>query len=220
GGWWAFLLMSLVTYSLLPRLAAFAFFNARLHKKAGSAITESQEGQTLLQRMDTPFIHTGNGENDNARDWEDAYGGGRESIDSKPESCILMWNFGEYDFDVEKVMYRFGIHNADIYALGGVNTIAEDDKIIDRVSSAFKGVDHKQHLIILVEYWESADVDFEKMLKKLRAAIGQKLIRIIPVALHKSDVKETNMTNWMNKIEHIGDPLIRFDHDSRIIISD
>lgn len=220
GGWWPFLLMSLITYSFLPRLAAFTYYKTQLDKKAGNAITRSQEGQSLLQRLDTPYIITDVGENDNSRHWEPISGNHHESINSTPSSCVLMWNFGEYDFDINQVLYKLGIPKADVYSLGGVNTLSEDDQIIARVASAFKNIDHKQHLIVLVEYWESADVDFEKMLKKLRTAFGQKLIRIIPVAMNESEIRESNKINWLNKIQHTKDPLIRFDHDSKILLAD
>lgn len=220
GGWWSFLLVSLVTYSFLPRLAAFTYYKIQLNRKTGSAITRSQEGQSLLQRMDTPYINTDSSINDNSRHWEPVAESDKKPFNNIPSSCILMWNFGEYDIDMDKVLYRFGIRKADVYSLGGVNTLAEDDQIIARVSSAFKGIDHKQHLIVMVEYWESADIDFEKMLKKLRAALGQKLVRIIPIAMHESDIRESNKENWLKKVQHVGDPLVRFDHDSRILLSD
>lgn len=219
-GWWSFLLMSLIAYSFLPRLAAFAYYTTRLNKKAGSAIARSHEGQSLLARMDTPYIDTDSGNNDNSRLWEPLVENDQKPLDSLPSSCILLWNFGEYDFDIARVQYRFGIRKAEVYSLGGINSLAEDDKIIARVSGAVKDIDHKQHVIVLVEYWESADVDFEKMLKKLRDALGQKLIRIIPVAMNETDIRESNKTNWLNKINHVGDPLIRFDHDSRILLSE
>jgi hypothetical protein len=137
-GWWAFTILAIVTYGLLPRLALWALCVVRLRAATRALLLEDPRVAALLDRMATPAIETA------APEPEDARSAAALPHASHPDALVgaargVIWSGSIVAAAADPHARRtLGIALSDIVEAGGGRTLAEDQAAaVTRAASSY-----------------------------------------------------------------------------------
>jgi len=201
-GWWAFTILAIVTYGLLPRLALWALCVVRLRAATCALLLEDPRVVALLDRMATPAIETAAREPENARiaaALPDA---------SHPDALVgaaraVIWSGSIAPTAADSHARRtLGIALNDIVEAGGGRTLAEDQTAIDRLCHGYAG-----NVVVLTRAWEPPLLEFLDFVAALRSALGSEpSIIVSPVAESTTGVEPQQRETWSRAIGRLADP--------------
>jgi hypothetical protein len=210
GGWWPFLVMSMLVYGLLPRVILWAFSSWRLQSNLNGTILHLPGVADLLERMNREFVET------RAREAEILEAPPTGEAAAAPThrlggtSCTLVsWSDVPRD---EEMLSRgtartWGCTPRGVLQAGGANTIAQDSEVIARAA----GPGAEGGIIIFVRAWEPPLEEFLDFLGELRAALpGGTPIVAVPLGMDEGPDPgppgEAHLEMWRKGLLHLGDP--------------
>ncbi len=201
-GWWAFTILAIVVYGLLPRLALWTLCVARLNAATRALLLDDPRVTALIDRMSTPAIETTASEPEAPR-----------PAASQPEAThrnalvsdarAVVWS-GSIDIARADAHARrtLGIGLKKVVEAGGGRTLTEDRAAIDDVCAGGVGT-----LVVFTRAWEPPLLEFLDFIAALRGAVGPDASIIVsPVAEAASGVEPVQRETWARAIGRIADP--------------
>lgn len=201
-GWWAFTILAIVVYGLLPRLALWTLCVTRLQSATRALLVEDPRVTALIDRMTTPAIETAASEPEDPRPaaalpettHSDALVGNARAI---------VWS-GSIDATTADAYARrsLGIGLNKVVEAGGGRTLTEDQAAIDAVCAGAVGA-----FVVFTRAWEPPLLEFFDFIAALRHAAGPDAsIVVSPVAEAASGVDPVQRETWARAVGRIADP--------------
>lgn len=206
GGWWPFLVASIATYGLLPRVLLLGFGWWRFHRTLRGAFTVAG-ADGVMDRLTTEAIST------QAIQAESA---GADTSETTPASdaavpagryWVINWSGVEVnparlrsEFD-----RRWGCGVIDLLAAGGGSGTASDNSTIKRVSDE----PNSDGVIVLVKAWEPPVLDFLDFLSELRKQMGSgRNLMVVLLGLDADGVgaaRDVDAEQWRRRLRTMED---------------
>ena len=202
GSWWQFLALSIITWTLLPRLFLVFLTGRNLDLTIKQAILSHPNSQSLLKQMNEIHITTHAAE-ENSRTEKKSHPAQPMRRNDISSQTLIGWNMDHMMLaDIAKAKQITAKH---IFSAGGKNTLQEDDDIISKVDTS---------AIIIVKAWEPPMREFLDFVKDLYDH-STKEITVFPVGTAEKGFvpEESNVDIWKAKIASLQQPRIGIYHD-------
>ena len=210
--WWPFLVMSLICYGLLPRLALFTWMVWRERKVLRNLRPETPACQRLLRRMRTPQISTQAAAQPTGTHPKDLSMNTRSMRTSQQMSAIVLipddisglCNAEWLESTLDRNHFR--LHEEFHFML----SYEKDLQLVALLCE--KQYPPGINILIIMEGWMVPLQDFLSLLRKLRQELPKLTVSIgllgKPEAAGFAPLKKDDLEIWQNKIEGMGDPYI------------
>lgn len=204
--WWTFVLATMVTYGLVPRVLTQAIASARHRAAVRWTLTHAPVALDALDRMDAPAVETRATEAE-ASAPDEAHG-----VDETPGSHgghahAIVWA----DAATDEAQLRDALRGAldadvaDVSGRAGAGTdLAEEESLVRRVADT---VAADASVVLVVKAWEPATMDAVDFVRSLRDALGDG--RRIVVAARRLDGSDADVDQWRARMKAVGDPWLR-----------
>jgi hypothetical protein len=171
GGWWPFLVASVVVYGLLPRLMLLGIGSWRFRATLNRALTGAHGVEEVLDRLTTESISTQAVQAEEPEP-KDAVSGGRlgELI---PAGQYWVVNYGGVEAGLEQVRqhlagYR-GVESIGLELAGGTVGLEVDAALIEKIAT-WEG---EPGVVVLVKSWEPPMLEVLDFMGELRRRLGK-----------------------------------------------
>jgi hypothetical protein len=210
GGWWPFLVMCMLSYGLIPRLALRFFSGWRLRCAVNHTILHLPGVKDLLYRMNRELVETQSGELESVKEAPRA-DAEAPSTGSLQGSFSALINWGEVPLSDDQLSriasLTCGCSSTAMFAAGGANSLAQDDEVIVKASN--KSVDGG--IIVFVKAWEPPLKDLHDFLVALRNNLPETSpIVIIPLNIDQGanpgPPGQIQLETWRTSMQKLGDP--------------
>lgn len=212
GGWWPFLICTLIFYGLVPRLiflllSRFTLFSAQ---KRSPFLTA--EFDSLYRRLTSPIIstQTENEEYRESRSEKRVLKVPDEHMHISSTCHLIIW--GEIDLaetEIEKIIQAgFGWNIHKIFYAGTLDNLQDE-----RTLKCFEDINDDQPILLLTESWEAPSKAVEHFLHRLRSNIKKDRSIVIGLINLDSNNKtispsQTDWQNWQDAVIKMNDPFI------------
>lgn len=232
GGWWPFLMLSMVCYGLLPRILTWLLCAWRLRRASRWCLLHTPGAADVLDRLNSVMVET-------QAPTAEAAAAPQPTADvatalaergAEAVSRALLINWSAVPVDDAKASQLLSRQLAldvqlPVHA-GGRNTLAADAEVMAQVHDALR---HDQahtpfsssQVIVLVKAWEPPMMEIVDFLRDLRQAIGSG-VRILVIAFQTEDGNGASESEasvafeqWQRKLATIGDPWLKVRSLSR-----
>jgi len=199
GGWWPFLVMSILSYAVLPRALMMGAVSFWLAHETGRAIGLTPGVDRLLDRLTTPIVETqalseeseiGRPSNELAPEVEMA---GWLAAHAGAEPIVVRW--AELS-DEEALRAAIGIESMRFFDAGGRCSLEDDAAVARELAGGTAGI------IVCVRGYEPPVLDVLDFLRAIRDQVG--LERPLLVVLFGA--KDGEVRAWRRKLIGLGDP--------------
>ena len=214
GGWWPFLVLSLVTYGLLPRMLTFLLTRMKLNSLLKNVPLDSADCDALYDRLTTPIIET------RAIEPEEPAVTAHQpyapvAVQAEVQTCdVVLW--GEIALDRSRaelaVQQRFGWRCQNVLPAGGLDAQVDDETC----SKLTKDGQEKQPILVLVESWEVPNKALLHFLQQLRSKSTPK--RALLVGLINTEgnglqhpPEREDWQTWRETLADLQDPYLRVE---------
>ena len=200
-GWWPFLLMSLLTYGVLPRCVLLVVARARLSAATRDVLLEDVGVRALLDRMDSAVLDSeGEGEEPPVESSSHAT---RASVRFADTVRVVAWDLaGEEELVDEWLTTHVEKRHGSPVFLGGDNELAADELALTAFST-----DDSTMVLVLVKGWEPPLLDCMDVLRSLRTRVGsQASLLVVPLGLDVGAPRADELDAWRHAIARLADP--------------
>jgi len=192
GGWWPFVLMTMLVYGLLPRAVFFAVARGRLRRALRRAFLEAPGSARALDRLDSPLLGT-------TRDHEEDAGAGAARPAPPPAAVAL---------PAQAVVVSWAEAGAELPACaplerleaGGPCSPAQDTEVVRR--AAARAAEGKAPIVLVVRGFEPPLAEVFDFLRELREAVGSGH----PVFVAALGGGPVERGAWQQRVAAAGDP--------------
>ena len=211
GGWWRFLIMSMLVYGLVPRLITWFVARQRFRSALNASFRSFPGVGDVLARLNSELVETAaqgqeNGIADRDGDVQDV----GAQIDIADRSVTVVdWSAVVDDETQAREWLRqsAGVNAISWNRAGGALPIEQDARTIDDVAEQAGGVD----VLVLVKSWEPPMAELFDFLRELRAQVPQeRMILIAPVGIGEdgsaSPADSEGIDTWRSAVARTGDP--------------
>ncbi|RKX34306.1 MAG: hypothetical protein DRP71_07555 [Verrucomicrobia bacterium] len=210
GGWWTFIVMTMLLYGLSPRIISFLVAGNRLGAATRHAFLSTPGLSTVLNRIRQAHVQTASDEPEAQSVQNSAEtGGGIEVPVRAPVGVVINWSA----VPATDAAIRAAFGQAPIHPAGANVSIEEDHRLADQLAPV---IGDEQAVAILVKAWEPPLMEFIDFVRLLRPALGDgRSIIVLPVGidtgsrLHPAEDRQLEI--WRRKISQVGDPWLRVD---------
>ncbi|MBI2568282.1 MAG: DUF2868 domain-containing protein [Candidatus Schekmanbacteria bacterium] len=222
--WWRFLVASLLTYALLPRLLLLlaACYGAR--RALASVSLDSARLLALFERLQTPLVDTRAVTSEPLpAGVAEGSGGAIPDLPAEPaiegggppheRPCIAL-SWGEDWIAPPElarlIQGRFGWRVTGAFEAGGAR-LEDEHAAVEAVRAGLAR--RAQPIVIAVEAWEVASEELLSLLGALRAAAGERGRIIVGLVAHTAAggwqaPREEDRKAWMRAVNAVGDPYL------------
>jgi hypothetical protein len=212
GRWWQFVMMSIVSYGLLPRLALLVVGAWRLGSATAALLREDSEVTALLDRLSTPRVsYAGEAEPEEATGAAPLPALDRLSRDEA--TAVIIWNEAAPAARIERFFAdRLGIAPDQSLALSVLQGADEQHHMLQKIKPSVR------RLIIVTKGWEPPLLDFSDFLVTLRDTVGRDVTFVIaPLDISGSAVRSDHRDVWARALASQRDPrLYVLDADRQV----
>lgn len=221
GGWWPFLIFTLIFYGLIPRFIFLMISRVTLVRAQKRAPFLSAELDSLYRRLTSPIFSS---QTKNVTHLEEKTENQKMIISDehslKSEACyLIVW--GEIDLpeiELEKVIQAgFPWSIIKIYYAGMLDNIQDEQTL-----KYFDGSKDDAPVLFLAESWEAPGKAVEHFLHRLRTNI--KKDRSIVIGLLNQDSgnriispSRTDWQNWQDAVVKLNDPFISVEPVTEVL---
>ena len=212
GGWWPFLLMCLLVYGLLPRVATLALATWRMRRAVSLAVLHTPGVSALRDRLNSEYVQTQSPETPDPTEAATAAEANAPSSPGDPAAGLLrrprarvIVNWSGVPLPVEDVRSLAGDASTPVLDAGGSRSLDEDRQTIEQVAKTTGA----GAVMVVVKGWEPPVLDLLDFLADLREALGAgDPIVVMPVWLESSQqaVHPVHLAQWRRKLAAVGDP--------------
>jgi hypothetical protein len=201
GRWWSFIFMSIIVYSIFPRVFLYAYYKSRLKRRLIQSMIESDQGHTILKISDEKLIvESPEGQN------SEIYSDSNETITAKQKTksvCVLIWYVS--NINDEKLSEYLNRNIISINKISGISPTKDDTVIAQNISNE-SIINNNTDIIVFVKYWESPNIRFEKVLTEI-INHSKSRIKIIPLYEDPSQLNSVNESNWRTRMASLNQKL-------------
>ncbi|MCG8401709.1 MAG: DUF2868 domain-containing protein, partial [Firmicutes bacterium] len=228
GGWWPFLLASMIAYGLLPRLVAWFFTGWRLNAALRWSFLHTPGAAEVLDRLNHAVIQTRsltreeNGETrvttgeQERKAAEPLHAQGRTAV-------VINWSQTPLNEQglTEHVAASLGFAMQQRDEAGGGQSIEADNDTIVRVAAAFDDPEMKVGAaVVVVKAWEPPTMELCDFIEDLRGKLGSGKRIIVAPYDEPGDAtrRDVHEEQWRQKMKSLGDPWLSvrpLDHSVR-----
>ncbi|MDH3418116.1 MAG: DUF2868 domain-containing protein [Gammaproteobacteria bacterium] len=204
-GWWPFLMVSMIVYGLLPRIALWIFAGLRLRAATRALLLEDARVTALIDRMASPALATTALVDENPHRLE-AAPKQRHRLDADAPTAALIWSEA-----IDKTRARERAHRvlgveltAEPLTAGGGASLAEDAAVIDSLAECAP-----RQVVVFVRAYEPPLLEFMDALTRLRKRLGPNTSLIVhPVPELGNELAPADVETWHRSIAARRDPKI------------
>ncbi len=209
-GWWPFLLMSLLTYGVLPRCVLLVVARTRLGAATRNVLLEDIGVRALLDRMDNALLDTeGEGEGRGERESKEppvetlTNSAGDAPVRFAGTVRVVAWDLaGQAELVEGWLTAHVEKRPGSPVFVGGDNQLAQDEQAL----SAFSA-DDSTMVLVLVKGWEPPLLDCMDMLRSLRARAGSEAsLVVVPLRLDVGALETNELGAWRHAVSRLADP--------------
>ncbi len=177
--WWPFLLMSLLTWALLPRLLLWWLVRRSLDREVGRAFVAYPGAAAVLSRMRAPLVRTQAQEPEES----DAIG----DIDIAPHALLLDWAGALAAADPTSADQLAAVQQDQRLAAGS-GSPRDDEEVLGEINRQ-----QPRQLLVAVRSWEPPMADLRDLLRSIE---GAKSFMFCLVPLPGRAVTDANLSEW------------------------
>lgn len=191
GGWWPFVLMTIIVWGLLPRLLMLGFAQWRLAVATRSLLREHSEVTALLDRLATPAAaHAGEAE-DGAATVAASVAPAR-SMDLE-DAAVIVWNEA----------YPVNSQAGAVFAMSSLDSVEARIETLHRLPAG------TTRLVVCTKSWEPPVLEFNDLLALLRAELGAAVsIVVAPSGVAGAPPAASEVAIWSRAVAQMGDPRV------------
>jgi hypothetical protein len=222
GGWWPFLMLSMVCYGMLPRILTLLFCAWRYQIASRWCLLHTPGAAEILDRLNSVMIETRSPTTEAIAVQPTTISTEapieEHVVEAVSRAIAINWSAVPVnDARVCQLLSRqLAIEARQPLHAGGRNTLAEDADVIAQVTNFLRDAEansrfRSQQVILLVKAWEPPMLEMIDFLQDLRHAIGDG-VRILVAALWmqpNDGVSENNaatyIDQWQRKLATVGD---------------
>jgi hypothetical protein len=197
GGWWKFVLMTLLCWGLLPRLLLLILGSWRLYRATQAYLLEHSEITALLDRLSTPLVDLGHlqdvetARTFNAAATQQAQTPPWQMAQTFDDSYLLVWN---------DAVAREKLRSQDLQFLSSLSNSTEIEDQISNIPTKYNKV------VVLTKSWEPPLLEFLDVLELVRAHIGKTAsIAVIPLGLNTELASADDIAIWSHTVAKLAD---------------
>lgn len=201
GQWWPFVLMTIATYGLLPRLLLLGVGAWRLHAATRSLLRDDPEVTALLDRLNTPRVnYEGGVEPEPASEAHQVPAAEAVSVDAV--TAVVVWNGAVSPAATSQWLEsRFGVVAGVQMSLGVLHS---EDEQRQALGALPKGV---QRLVVITKGWEPPLLEFSDFLDLARVQVGTDVsVMVVPVDVSGKSVRSEDREVWSQALARQRDP--------------
>lgn len=178
GQWWPFIAMLWTTWALLPRLVLSMLAAVLIRRKARQLLASHPALRTLMYRMETPALDTGNEHND-ASDLPDTET--HLSIQPLPDARIVVCWAGAGDPELPDAL---STGKSLVARAGGRMTLEEDRHTLEQVATQLAQTP-RLPVLLVTRSWEPPTGELDDFLASARELWpkGARIV-LVPLATH------------------------------------
>ncbi len=207
GAWWPFVLMTVVTYGLLPRLLLLGFAGWRLRVATRALLRADPEVTALLDRLAAPLIAPGG---DGSGQVPQAPGHdlpAPERLAGSAPCVLVIWNRAmpvqaARDWLGEQLALR-------VVALCELSVLESDEQQREALAALVRagGDEAAQRAIVIPRGWEPPLLEFGDFLGLVRASLGAAAsLSVVPIDVSGSRVDAADRAVWAQALGRLRDP--------------
>ena len=199
GGWWPFIVLCMVTYGLLPRLALLLLAAARLRAATGALLLDDPRVTALLDRMAAPEIETAAGAHDAAPDGNATPAAGAPRPITGRANAVIWDDSLAPDAARAYSRERLGLELAAIAQAGGGRAMIADRAALEQAA------DGALPVVVFAPAWEPPLLELLDFLAELRRRVGTASILVTPVPEGAREVSPLERETWMRALGRLAD---------------
>jgi hypothetical protein len=201
GQWWPFVLMAIITYGLLPRLALLAVGAWRLQAATRSLLRDDAEVTALLDRLNTPRVSY-ESQPESAQIAQTAGVPAAPSLPLNDSTGVVIWNDALSVAGVgEWLRSLLDIAGPRPLALSVLQDAVEQQALLSALARDV------QRLVIFTKGWEPPMLEFTDFLDLVRELFGPKVsLTVVPVDVTRCEVRYDEREIWAKALARQRDP--------------
>jgi hypothetical protein len=204
--WWPFALMTMLMYSVLPRLVTLAISQRRLRATCAHALLSDARVLRLLQRMNTPLVRT------EALQTEPPHSSasGAQLFADLPKADdwqLINWAAVPVQQSALTALLgdsRQGSTLREAHAVGGARSSSQDAELVTQLA-AHCALNDASAVLIIAKSWEPPTLDFIDFVSALRSALpAGAVVAIMPVAVvdgAPAPASDTHQQSWQYALD-------------------
>lgn len=191
GGWWPFVLMSVLVWGLLPRLLLLGVCVWQTKAAAVAYLREHSEVSALLDRLRAPALRLG----------EDVEAPAQAGAATPPDHKLPI------QFSNAAAVSWNGAHPVgQIGQAGELVALSSTDSDVERRQSIQGLAKDAEQVMIFTKGWEPPLLEFLDLLRDIRDALGAApSIVVAPVGLADQALGPTDLAVWRQSVASLGD---------------
>ena len=211
GGWWPFLVLSVITYVMLPRLG-MALFTLYMRNRAAQKLIVTAPGiDSLLYRMNKPLVSTQALSESNDLVAEDGAPASYECAPLELTGRVAAVVWAQHELENEVVSQYLHKRSPEIafelFRAGGRLSIEQDEAVVQSIATS--APDTK--VLLFVRAWEPPTAEVFDFIKELRKATQSTTsIVIVPLSPGFPETNEAiraeHLSIWQRSVQRVGDP--------------
>jgi hypothetical protein len=208
GQWWAFLILTIISWALIPRIILLLITLRRYKNVVSYTILRLPHAAALLSELRPGAVHT---TIPSERSTNQLPQGAKNLSDKShtiliqippvtANSKVILWSMEDMGLDLSRVLPQLS-PCSPLHA-GGTAPTSKDQAITDSVSSTAQ----LDLIVILVKAWEPPLLEFMDFISELRQATKRTTpMYVIPLTLYKD---EKGNSIWNEVLGKLSDPWI------------
>lgn len=212
GEWWPFLVASMVTYGLLPRLLLLAGAGVQLRRSLRSAFAELPGVTVVVDRLTSELVSTQATSPEAPASLEDPSPLSAEAppLDSG-ELVLVNWSGLEIadEFLGGECEAAWGRQVVGVRHAGGRRPISADEETIAELAASPAAA----AIALLVKAWEPPVMELIDFIRDLRRAVGpRRLIAVVPTGIRPpgrlAPPEPGDLAQWEKRLRGLHDPAL------------
>lgn len=203
GGWWPFLLASLLCYGLLPRALTLLVSWQRFRHHVRSALVALPGAPELLARMNSPLVRTAATRAEAATPTAPDGAHGARAAPARQVSCaVVVWAGSDDDEpDLMAVLPAVGILPTAVLHAGGSRSTAEDVATVAALCGS-----RDQGAAVVVKAWEPPLLEFVDFVQSVRARCDRQQPIVVLLRGDGAPVSAADLELWDLTLRPLKDP--------------
>lgn len=206
GGWWPFVLMTVLVYGALPRLVLMIVGLWRLRRATARLVLEDPEVTALLDRLDTPVVGLGGDVEEEVRASDgEGLPAPREPV-SAEGLVLVIWN-GALTPDAARrwLTANLGADTGCVGELGILQSEAEQRRLLGELRDSLDGP--VQRVVLVTKGWEPPLLELMDFIAVLREELGNECsITVVPVDVSGTRIRTDERDVWARALARVRDP--------------
>lgn len=207
--WWAFLLASIITYSLLPRLLSTLLAGWRLRRSLQWQLLHSSTARRLLHQLQHDVVSTRSLVAETISQQQEGRDSPIPDVSQLPDSyrhvVVINWSAAA-DFGAAALEHFLRQRNLSVlaeFAAGGQVTLAQEQEVPTQVRALAS-----DFIWLRVKAWEPPLTEHKHFLRQLRDTIGQQIPLLVTLIGLVDSNNQQDRQIWEQALGTLHDPLM------------